>query len=74
MIDDAAKELDPEKRKQMYFDLEEALYASGEDTYTICIMMWRGPLEIGMNTDRLQGYEPDGGGSMSTLKKVWVAY
>jgi peptide/nickel transport system substrate-binding protein len=74
MIEDAAKEMDRDRRAKDYQALVDALYAHGEDTYTPLFLLWREPQDIAMNTARVHGYESDGGlGWLLSLPKWWVA-
>ena len=57
-----------------YSNLVAALYASGQDTYTNVLLLWREPQDIAMNVKRLHGYVDDGGyGNLTSLKQMWVS-
>jgi len=73
MIDEAAKPADQAVRKQLYAELTEALFASGEDTYTVFLNLWRSPLDMAMNMKRVRGFEFDGSGAFRSLRQVWVS-
>lgn len=74
MIEDAAKEMDREKRAAAYRALVDALYASGQDTYTVLFPLWREPQDIAMNVQRVHGFEDDGRlGHLTSLEKMWVS-
>jgi peptide/nickel transport system substrate-binding protein len=74
MIDAAAKEMDTTKRGQAYKDIITALYASGQDTYTNVLLLWREPQDIAMNVKRVHGYVDDGSfGNLTALKQMWVS-
>lgn len=72
MIDQAALELDQDKRAELYKGLVDKLYASGEDTYTVLLMLWREPQDIALNVGRVHGYQDDGFGKLTSLKEMWV--
>ena len=73
MIDQAAKEMDRDRREQMYIDLTTMLFASGEDTYTPVLPLWREPQDIAMNVQKVHGYWDDGQfGNLSALEDMWV--
>ncbi len=71
MIEAAATELDQDKRMQMYYDLQEALHAHGEDTYTVFLELWR-DTQRAVLSNRVHGFYNDGTGTFRSLKQVWV--
>ncbi|MCJ7624886.1 MAG: ABC transporter substrate-binding protein, partial [Anaerolineaceae bacterium] len=73
MIDLASKEMDRDVREQIYFDLTDALFAHGEDTYTPVLPLWREPQDIALNSLKVHGYWDDGQfGNLSALEDMWV--
>jgi peptide/nickel transport system substrate-binding protein len=72
MIEDTAKELDKDKRKKLYATTLDALHATGQDTYTVFLELWRDTQRV-VVSNRLHGFYSDGTGTLRALNQVWMS-